>query len=97
MYPERSVSAMPDPFHLGACIRSSVWLQRSVELRHCRSQQTASSSLARFSVIFPGEEDPCRLLLPRVLPSFLRYPSPVGLGPHFGFWDSLETCRRAGL
>lgn len=97
MYPERSVSAMPDQFHLGACIRSSVWLQQSVELTHCRSQQTTSSSLARFSVIFPGEEDPCRLLLPPSPAFFPEMPFTMGLGIHFGVWDSLETCRRAGL
>lgn len=43
MYPERSVSDMPDPFHLGACIVSSIWLQQS-ELRHSRSQQNRSSN-----------------------------------------------------
>lgn len=97
MYPERSVSDMPESFHLGACIIGSIWLQQT-ELRHGKSQQTISlnPSLICFSFISPGQEDPCRLLLPWALPSFLSNPSPEGLGIHFGVWDSLETfCRGA--
>lgn len=31
MYPEGSMSDEPDPFHLGRCIMSPIWLQQSAE------------------------------------------------------------------